>query len=57
MISGSEDHFIYLWKTQHEFYKFSSARRDRNDYYEAVKGNELENVANNVYNGFINSYC
>ena len=39
VISGSEDHFIYLWKTQHEFYKFSSARRDRNDYYEAVKGN------------------
>ena len=38
VISGSEDHFIYIWKTQHEFYKFSSARRDRNDYYEAVKG-------------------
>lgn len=37
VISGSEDHFIYIWKTQHEFYKFSSARRDRNDYYEAVK--------------------
>ena len=38
MICGSEDHFVYIWKTQHEFYKFSSARRDRNDYYEAVKG-------------------
>ena len=41
MICGSEDHFIYLWKTQHEFYKFSSARRDRNDYYEAVKGKTI----------------
>ena len=38
VISGSEDHFIYLWKTQYKFYKFSSALRDRNDYYEAVKG-------------------
>lgn len=37
LICGSEDHFIYIWKTQHEFYKFSSARRDRNDYWEAIK--------------------
>ena len=34
LICGSEDHFVYIWKTQHEFYKFSSARRDRNDYWE-----------------------
>lgn len=37
LICGSEDHFVYIWKTQHEFYKFSSARRDRNDYWEAIK--------------------
>ncbi|KAL4225539.1 WD repeat-containing protein 44 [Mactra antiquata] len=37
IVCGSEDHFVYLWRTQHEFYKFSSARRDRNDYYEAFK--------------------
>ncbi|XP_052214774.1 WD repeat-containing protein 44-like isoform X2 [Dreissena polymorpha] len=37
LVCGSEDHFIYLFRTQHEFYKFSSARRDRNDYFEAFK--------------------
>ncbi|KAK3095128.1 hypothetical protein FSP39_010642, partial [Pinctada imbricata] len=37
IICGSEDHFIYIWKTQHDYYKFSSARRDRNDYWEAIK--------------------
>ncbi|CAI9737026.1 repeat-containing 44 [Octopus vulgaris] len=37
IICGSEDHFIYLWKTHHDYYKFSSARRDRNDYWEAIK--------------------
>ncbi|XP_056006107.1 WD repeat-containing protein 44-like isoform X2 [Ostrea edulis] len=37
LICGSEDHFVYIWKTQHEFYKFSSARRDRNGYWEAIK--------------------
>ncbi|XP_053404218.1 WD repeat-containing protein 44-like [Mercenaria mercenaria] len=37
IVCGSEDQFVYLWRTQHEFYKFSSARRDRNDYYEAFK--------------------
>lgn len=37
IVCGSEDHFVYLWKTQHDYYKFSSARRDRNDYWEAIK--------------------
>ncbi|ELU01236.1 hypothetical protein CAPTEDRAFT_177177 [Capitella teleta] len=37
IICGSEDHYVYIWKTQHEFYKFSSARRDRNDYWEGIK--------------------
>ncbi|XP_021361869.1 WD repeat-containing protein 44-like [Mizuhopecten yessoensis] len=37
IVCGSEDHFVYIWKTQHEYYKFSSARRDRNDYWEALK--------------------
>ena len=38
IICGSEDQSVYIWRTQHEFYKFSSARRDRNDYWENVKG-------------------
>ncbi|EEC03180.1 WD-repeat protein, putative, partial [Ixodes scapularis] len=37
IISGSENQFIYIWKTYHD-YKFSSARRDRNDYWEGIKG-------------------
>ncbi|XP_064615318.1 LOW QUALITY PROTEIN: WD repeat-containing protein 44-like [Liolophura sinensis] len=37
IICGSEDHFIYIWKAHHELYKFSSARRDRNDFWEAIK--------------------
>uniref|UniRef100_A0A2C9JF22 WD repeat-containing protein 44 n=1 Tax=Biomphalaria glabrata TaxID=6526 RepID=A0A2C9JF22_BIOGL len=37
VVCGSEDHFLYVWKTNHEFIKFSSARRDRNDYWEAMK--------------------
>ncbi|XP_013402472.1 WD repeat-containing protein 44 isoform X3 [Lingula anatina] len=37
IICGSEDQFIYIWKTQHEFHKFSSARRDRNDFWEGIK--------------------
>ncbi|CAL1538845.1 unnamed protein product [Lymnaea stagnalis] len=37
VVCGSEDHFLYVWKTNHEFIKFTSARRDRNDYWEAIK--------------------
>ena len=37
IVCGSEDHFIYIWKTRHEF-KLSATRRDRNDYWEAIKG-------------------
>ncbi|KAL8567204.1 hypothetical protein ACOMHN_046614 [Nucella lapillus] len=37
IICGSEDHFLYVWKTNYEFVKFTSARRDRNDYWEAIK--------------------
>ncbi|KAK6195219.1 hypothetical protein SNE40_000691 [Patella caerulea] len=37
IVCGSEDHFIYIWKVHHDYTKFSSARRDRNDYWEAIK--------------------
>ncbi|XP_076338812.1 WD repeat-containing protein 44 [Tachypleus tridentatus] len=37
VISGSENQFIYIWKTSHDFSKFSSARRDRNIYWEGIK--------------------
>ena len=42
IISGSEDQCVYVWRTQHDFYKFSSARRDRSDYWESVKGQTLQ---------------
>ncbi|CAL1278155.1 unnamed protein product [Larinioides sclopetarius] len=34
ILSGSENQFIYLWKTSHDYAKF---RRDRNDYWTAIK--------------------
>ncbi|KAG8184938.1 hypothetical protein JTE90_011071 [Oedothorax gibbosus] len=35
ILSGSENQFIYLWKTSHDYAKL---RRDRNDYWTGVKG-------------------
>lgn len=35
--SGSENRDIYIWKTNHDYSKFSSVRRDRNDFWEAIK--------------------
>lgn len=46
VICGSEDHFLYVWKTNHEFIKFTSARRDRNDYWEAIKGKNAAQLFN-----------
>ncbi|XP_057659565.1 WD repeat-containing protein 44 isoform X1 [Diorhabda carinulata] len=37
IISGSENRDIYIWKTNHDYAKFSSVRRDRNDFWEAIK--------------------
>ncbi|XP_078734646.1 WD repeat-containing protein 44 isoform X2 [Lampetra fluviatilis] len=37
MVSGSEDRYVYLWKTYHDVNRFSSVRRDRNDYWEGFK--------------------
>ncbi|XP_064638857.1 WD repeat-containing protein 44-like isoform X2 [Lineus longissimus] len=37
IVCGSEDKFVYIWKTHHEFTKFSSVRRDRNGYWEGVR--------------------
>lgn len=37
IISGSENQYVYMWKTHHDYSKFSSARRDRNEYWEGVK--------------------
>ncbi|XP_019857784.1 PREDICTED: WD repeat-containing protein 44-like isoform X1 [Amphimedon queenslandica] len=34
IICGSEDNYIYVWKTQHDYAKLSSVRKDRNDYFE-----------------------
>lgn len=36
-MSGSENRDIYIWKTNHDYSKFSSVRRDRNDFWEAIK--------------------
>ncbi|KAF4517048.1 hypothetical protein B566_EDAN004668 [Ephemera danica] len=35
--SGSENQTIYIWRTYHEQAKFSSARRDRNNFWEGIK--------------------
>lgn len=37
VVSGSENRDIYIWKTNHDYSKFSSVRRDRNDFWEAIK--------------------
>lgn len=37
IVSGSENRDIYIWKTNHDYAKFSSVRRDRNDFWEAIK--------------------
>ncbi|KAK4309503.1 hypothetical protein Pmani_018855 [Petrolisthes manimaculis] len=37
IVAGSENQCIYIWKTHHDYSKFSSARRDRNVYWEGVK--------------------
>jgi len=37
IVSGSENQCVYIWKTNHDYSKFSSARRDRNGYWEGIK--------------------
>lgn len=37
IVSGSENRDIYVWKTNHDYSKFTSVRRDRNDFWEAIK--------------------
>lgn len=38
IVSGSEDKYVYIWSTYHDLSKFTSVRRDRNDFWEGVKG-------------------
>ncbi|PRD27074.1 UNVERIFIED_CONTAM: WD repeat-containing protein 44 [Trichonephila clavipes] len=38
ILSGSENQFIYLWKTSHDYAKL---RRDRNDYWTGIKGKHI----------------
>ncbi|CAK1541244.1 unnamed protein product [Leptosia nina] len=37
IVSGSENQCIYIWKTCHDYSKFTSVRRDRNDFWEGIK--------------------
>ncbi|XP_005735695.1 WD repeat-containing protein 44 [Pundamilia nyererei] len=37
IVSGSEDKYIYIWSTYHDLSKFTSVRRDRNDFWEGIK--------------------
>ncbi|KAG9282103.1 WD repeat-containing protein 44 [Astyanax mexicanus] len=37
IVSGSEDRYVYIWSTYHDLSKFSSVRRDRNDFWEGIK--------------------
>ena len=36
--AGSENQCVYLWKTHYEPNNLSVTRKDRNNYYEAIKG-------------------
>lgn len=36
-MSGSENQCIYIWRTDHDYSKFSSVRKDRNDFWEGIK--------------------
>ncbi|XP_033638178.1 WD repeat-containing protein 44-like [Asterias rubens] len=40
IVCGSEDHCIYIWKTCYDFAKFTSVRKDRNDFWESIKAND-----------------
>ena len=35
VISGSEDHYVYMWRAQH---RIPSSRKDKNDFYESFSG-------------------
>ncbi|XP_033240481.1 WD repeat-containing protein 44 isoform X2 [Drosophila pseudoobscura] len=37
IIAGSENQCIYVWKTNHDYSKLSSVRRDRSDFWEGIK--------------------
>ncbi|XP_062939384.1 WD repeat-containing protein 44 isoform X1 [Cynocephalus volans] len=37
LVSGSEDKYVYIWSTYHDLSKFTSVRRDRNDFWEGIK--------------------
>uniref|UniRef100_A0A673N6Z9 WD repeat-containing protein 44 n=1 Tax=Sinocyclocheilus rhinocerous TaxID=307959 RepID=A0A673N6Z9_9TELE len=37
IVSGSEDKYVYIWGTYHDLSKFTSVRRDRNDFWEGIK--------------------
>lgn len=41
VITGSEDNYIYIWKTHLDLSKLSSARRDRNEFYESFTGEKF----------------
>ena len=47
IVCGSEDHGVYIWRTQHELQaRFTSAtRRDRSDFWESIKGRHMSLVA------------
>uniref|UniRef100_A0A3B5LMX3 WD repeat-containing protein 44 n=1 Tax=Xiphophorus couchianus TaxID=32473 RepID=A0A3B5LMX3_9TELE len=41
IVSGSEDKYVYIWSTYHDLSKFTSVRRDRNDFWEGIKHNAV----------------
>ncbi len=47
IISGSEDNFIYIWKTHQDLNKLSSTRRDRNEFYESFSGKATRDIDRN----------
>lgn len=53
IVAGSENQCIYIWKTHHDYSKFSSARRDRNLYWEGVKGTVMQCIGDNYLHHWI----
>ncbi|RMC20479.1 hypothetical protein DUI87_01329 [Hirundo rustica rustica] len=41
IVSGSEDKYVYIWSTYHDLSKFTSVRRDRNDFWEGIKAHNV----------------
>lgn len=42
IVAGSENQCVYIWKTRHDYSKFSSVRRDRNNFWEGIRAHDVQ---------------